>query len=178
LKIVASFMIGTKKLYQFAHNNPMIEMLDIGYVNDVHVIRQNPKVAAINCALEIDLTGQICADSIGSKMYSGVGGQMDFLRGASLSEGGKPVIAMSSTTAKGETKIVSFLKTGAGVVTTRANAHYVVTEYGIADLYGKNLSDRAKALINIAHPLHREKLSESLFDMKKSKTEVPTLIHA
>lgn len=169
-------MIGTKKLYGFAHNNPMIEMLDIGYVNDVHIIRQNPKVIAINCALEIDLTGQICADSIGSKMYSGVGGQMDFMRGASLSEGGKPIIAMPSITAKGESKIVSFLKTGAGVVTTRANAHYVVTEYGIAYLYGKNLTERAKALINIAHPMHREKLSETVFEMKKSGTGIPALI--
>ena len=177
LKIVSSFMIGTKKLYEFANNNPMIEMLDIGYVNDVHIIRQNPKVAAINCALEIDLTGQICADSIGAKMYSGVGGQMDFMRGASLSEGGKPVIAMPSLTSKGESKIVSFLKTGAGVVTTRANVHYVVTEYGIAYLYGKNLAERAKALINIAHPMHREQLSEAFFEIKKSNTGIPELIH-
>jgi acyl-CoA hydrolase len=176
-KIVSSFMIGTKKLYEFVNNNPMIEMLDIGYVNDVHVIRQNPKVAAINCALEIDLTGQICADSIGSKMFSGVGGQMDFMRGASLSEGGKPVIAMPSLTAKGESKIVPFLKTGAGVVTTRANAHYVVTEYGIAYLYGKNLTERAKALINIAHPMHREKLSEDFFEIKKLSAGSPALIH-
>lgn len=167
-KIVSSFMIGTKKLYRFVNDNPMIEMLDIGYVNDVHIIRQNPKVVAINCALEIDLTGQICADSIGSKMYSGVGGQMDFMRGASLSEGGKPIIAMPSLTAKGESKIVPFLKTGAGVVTTRANVHYIVTEFGIAYLYGKNLTERAKALINIAHPMHREKLSEAAFELTPS----------
>ena len=171
-KIVSSFMVGTKKLYGFVNNNPMIEMLDIGYVNDVHIIRQNPKVVAINCALEIDLTGQVCADSIGFKMYSGVGGQMDFMRGASLSEGGKPIIAMPSLTSQGESKIVPFLKAGAGVVTTRANVHYIVTEYGIAYLYGKNLKERAKALIDIAHPLHREKLAETAFKMNKIHSEV------
>ena len=171
-KIVSSFMIGTEKLYRFVHENPIIEMLDIGYVNDVHVIRQNPKVVAINCAIEIDLTGQVCADSIGSRMYSGVGGQIDFMRGASLSEGGKPIIAIPSTTTKGVSKIVSFLKPGAGVVTTRANVHYIVTEYGIAYLYGKNLKERAKALIGIAHPDHREKLSEAAFFMEKSKSPV------
>jgi acyl-CoA hydrolase len=156
-------MIGSQNLYRFVNDNPIIEMLDIGYVNDVHIIRQNPKVVAINCAIEIDLTGQVCADSIGSKMYSGVGGQMDFMRGASLSEGGKPIIAIPSVTAKGESKIVPFLKTGAGVVTTRANVHYIVTEYGIAYLYGKNLKERAKALICIAHPDHREVLAEEVF---------------
>jgi 4-hydroxybutyrate CoA-transferase len=171
-KIVSSFMIGTEKLYRFVHENPVIEMLDIGYVNDVHVIRQNPKVVAINCAIEVDLTGQVCADSIGSKMYSGVGGQMDFMRGASLSEGGKPIIAIPSVTAKGVSKIVSFLKPGAGVVTTRANVHYVVTEYGIAYLYGKNLKERAKELVNIAHPAHRDKLSEAIFMMGKSNQAV------
>jgi 4-hydroxybutyrate CoA-transferase len=168
-KIVSSFMIGTKRLYQFVNDNPIIEMLDIGYVNDVHIIRQNPKVVAVNCALEIDLSGQVCADSIGSRMYSGVGGQMDFMRGASLSEGGKPIIAMPSVTASGESKIVPFLKTGAGVVTTRANVHYIVTEYGIAYLYGKNLTERARALIKIAHPMHRESLSEAAFFIDKSK---------
>ena len=157
-KIVSSFMLGTKRLYQFVHDNPLIEMLDIGYVNDTHVIRQNPKVTAINSALEVDITGQICADSIGPKMYSGVGGQMDFMRGASLSAGGKPIIALPSTTSKGESKIVSMLKPGAGVVTTRAHVHYVVTEYGIAYLHGKTLKERAKALIDIAHPMHREDL--------------------
>ncbi|HEV3225103.1 MAG TPA: acetyl-CoA hydrolase/transferase C-terminal domain-containing protein [Puia sp.] len=162
-KVVSSFMIGSQNLYRFVNDNPIIEMLDIGYVNDVHIIRQNPKVVAINCAIEIDLTGQVCADSIGSKMYSGVGGQMDFMRGASLSEGGKPIIAIPSVTAKGESKIVPFLKTGAGVVTTRANVHYIVTEYGIAYLYGKNLKERAKALICIAHPDHREVLAEEVF---------------
>ncbi len=171
-KIVSSFMIGTKKLYSFVNDNPMIEMLDISYVNDVHIIRQNPKVVAINCALEIDLTGQVCADSIGLKMYSGVGGQMDFMRGASLSEGGKPIIAMPSLTSKGESKIVPYLKTGAGVVTTRANVHYIVTEYGIAYLYGKNMKERAKALIDIAHPFHRDKLAEVAFNINKSHSRV------
>ena len=159
-KIVSSFMLGTKRLYEFAHDNPMIEMLDVAYVNDTHVIRQNPKVTAVNSAVEVDITGQVCADSIGTKLYSGVGGQMDFMRGASLSQGGKPIIAMPSTTARGESKIVATLKPGAGVVTTRAHVHYIVTEYGIASLYGKNLKDRATAMINIAHPDHREKLEK------------------
>jgi acyl-CoA hydrolase len=167
-KVVSSFMIGTKKLYQFVDDNPLIEMLDIGYVNEVHIIRQNPKMIAINSAIEIDLTGQVCADSIGLKMYSGVGGQMDFMRGASLSEGGKPIIALPSVTNRGESKIVPFLKAGAGVVTTRAHVHYIVTEFGIAYLYGKNLTERAKALINIAHPMHREKLAEAAWLVKKS----------
>lgn len=159
-KVVSSFLLGTKRLYDFVNNNPLIEMLDISYVNDVHVIRQNQKVTAINSALEIDITGQVCADSIGSKMYSGVGGQMDFMRGASASEGGKPIIAMPSVTARGESKIVPSLKPGAGVVTTRANVHYIVTEYGIANLHGKNLRERTKALINISHPSHRESLEK------------------
>jgi 4-hydroxybutyrate CoA-transferase len=167
-KVVSSFMIGTQKLYRFVHDNPLIEMLDIGYVNEVHIIRQNPKVIAINSAIEIDLSGQVCADSIGSKMYSGVGGQMDFMRGASLSEGGKPIIALPSVTAMGESKIVPFLKTGAGVVTTRAHVHYIVTEYGIAYLYGKNLIERAKALVDIAHPMHRDKLAEAAFLIRKN----------
>jgi 4-hydroxybutyrate CoA-transferase len=167
-KVVSSFLIGSQRLYRFVHDNPVVEMLDIGYVNEVHIIRQNPRVTAINSALEIDLSGQVCADSIGSKMYSGVGGQMDFMRGASLSEGGKPIIAMPSVTSRGESKIVPFLKSGAGVVTTRAHVHYIVTEYGIAYLYGKNLTERAKALIDIAHPAHREKLAEAAFLIKKN----------
>ena len=157
-KIVASFVMGTRKLYDFIDDNPEVAMLDVAYVNDTHVIRKNPKVTAINSAIEVDITGQVCADSIGTRMYSGVGGQMDFIRGASLSEGGKPIIALPSTTSRGESRIVPFLKTGAGVVTTRAHVHYIVTEYGIANLYGKNLTERAKALIEIAHPDHREKL--------------------
>ncbi|PWT77577.1 MAG: 4-hydroxybutyrate CoA-transferase [Bacteroidetes bacterium] len=171
-KIVSSFMLGTRRLYDFVHNNPIVEMLDIAYVNDTHVIRQNPKVTAINSAIEVDLTGQICADSIGPKIYSGVGGQMDFMRGASLSKGGKPIIAMPSTTTRGESKIVPILRPGAGVVTTRAHVQYVVTEYGIANLYGKSLQDRAKALIDIAHPAHKEKLSEAAFKLSKSTAVV------
>lgn len=162
-KIVGSFAMGTDTLYRFLNDNPMVAMLDAGYVNDTDVIRRNPKVTAINSALEIDLTGQVCADSIGDKIYSGVGGQMDFIRGASLSEGGKPIIAMCSSTPGGISKIVSRLKPGAGVVTTRAHVHYVVTEYGVADLYGKNLEQRARSLIQIAHPEHRETLEREAY---------------
>ncbi|MDX2360179.1 MAG: acetyl-CoA hydrolase/transferase C-terminal domain-containing protein [Crocinitomicaceae bacterium] len=159
--IVSSFVVGSKKLYDFIDDNPMVQMLDFGYVNNVAVIQKNPKVVAINSAIEIDITGQVCADSIGSKIYSGVGGQMDFIRGASLSEGGKPIIALTSTTKSGISKIVPFLKQGAGVVTTRAHVHYVVTEYGVANLYGKTIEERVKLLIDIAHPAHREQLHES-----------------
>lgn len=157
-KIVSGFAMGTRRLYDFIDDNPQVAMLDIGYVNDTAVIRRNPKVTAINSAIEVDLTGQICADSIGTRQYSGVGGQMDFIRGASLSEGGKPIIALPSATIRGESKIVPFLKPGAGVVTTRAHVHYIVTEYGVANLYGKNLRQRAAELIKIAHPEHREML--------------------
>lgn len=160
-KIVGSFAMGTEKLYRFIHDNPMVSMLDAGYVNDADVIRKNPKVTAINSAIEIDLTGQVCADSIGHHIYSGVGGQMDFMRGAALSEGGKPIIAMTSLSSSGVSKITSRLKPGAGVVTTRAHIRYVVTEYGIADLYGKSLEQRAKALIAIAHPSVRESLEKA-----------------
>lgn len=163
-KIVAGFVMGTKKLYDFVDDNPQVLMLDIEYVNDTSVIRRNPKVTAINSAIEIDLTGQICADSIGTRQYSGVGGQMDFIRGASLSQGGKPIIALPSVTSRGESKIVPFLKQGAGVVTTRAHVHYIVTEYGVANLYGKNLRQRAGELIKIAHPDHRESLERDAFE--------------
>lgn len=159
--LVSGFMIGTRKLYDFVDDNPMIRMLDIQYVNDTAVIRKMPKMTSINSAIEVDLTGQVCADSIGTMMYSGVGGQMDFIRGASLSPGGKPIIALPSTTSKGRSKITPILQPGAGVVTTRAHVHYIVTEYGVADLYGKNLKQRAQALINIAHPDHREELSRA-----------------
>jgi len=159
-KIVSGFVMGSQRLYNFVDDNPQVVMLDIGYVNDTSVIRRNPKVTAINSAIEVDLTGQVCADSIGTLEYSGVGGQMDFIRGASLSEGGKPIIALPSVTSKGESRITPYLKTGAGVVTTRANVHYVVTEHGVAHLYGKNLRQRAKELIKIAHPNHREALEE------------------
>ena len=157
-KIVAGFAMGTRKLYDFLDDNPLVAMLDIAYVNDTAVIRRNPKVTAINSAIEVDLTGQVCADSIGTYQFSGVGGQMDFVRGASLSEGGKPIIALPSNLSRGGSRIVATLKPGAGVVTTRAHVHYVATEFGVTNLYGKNLRERAKSLIGIAHPDHREEL--------------------
>ncbi|MGE3577540.1 MAG: acetyl-CoA hydrolase/transferase family protein [Vicinamibacterales bacterium] len=160
-RVVTSFAVGTRELYDLFDDNPDFAFLDVQYVNDSSVIAKNPKVVAINSAIEIDLTGQVCADSIGTFQYSGVGGQMDFLRGAALSEGGKPIIAMASMTAKGASKIVPFLKPGAGVVTTRAHVHWVVTEFGTAYLYGKNLRQRAEALIAIAHPEHREGLARA-----------------
>lgn len=157
-KTVTSFAVGTRKLYNYIDDNPSFAFLDIDYVNDPHVIRRNPKVIGINSAIEVDITGQVCADSIGEFQYSGIGGQMDFMRGAALSEGGKPIIALTSRTAKGIPRIVPTLKQGAGVVTTRGHVHYVATEYGIAFLFGKNLRQRARALINIAHPDDRENL--------------------
>lgn len=157
-KIVSSFCLGSRKVYDFIDNNPLVNMMDAAYTNDTHIIRQNPKVIAINSAIEVDLTGQVCADSIGSRIYSGIGGQMDFIRGASLSLGGKPIIALPSKTAKGESKIAKFLHEGAGVTTTRAHVHYIVTEYGVAYLHGKTLEERAKALIKIAAPEFREDL--------------------
>jgi 4-hydroxybutyrate CoA-transferase len=160
-RMVAGFVMGTRRLYDFIDDNPQVLMLDIGYVNDTAVIRRNPKVTAVNSAIEIDLTGQVCADSIGMRQYSGVGGQMDFIRGASLSEGGKPIIALPSTTKRGESKIAPFLKQGAGVTSTRAHVHYIVTEFGVANLYGKNLRQRAAELITIAHPDHRETLERA-----------------
>ncbi|MGK7396968.1 MAG: acetyl-CoA hydrolase/transferase family protein [Candidatus Cyclobacteriaceae bacterium M3_2C_046] len=161
---VSSFTMGSKKVFDFIHDNPKVLMKDVSYVNDVATIRQNPKVTAINSAIEIDLTGQVCADSIGTRQYSGVGGQIDFMRGASYSKGGKPIIAIPSVTHRGLSKIVPVLKPGAGVVTTRANVHYVVTEYGVAYLYGRSLKQRARALINVAHPDHREDLSKAAYD--------------
>jgi len=163
-KIVTSFLLGSRKLYDFVDDNPSVVALSIDYVNDTSVIRTNPKVTAINSAIEVDVTGQVCSDSIGTYHYSGVGGQMDFMRGAALSEGGKPIIALPSVTFTGISRISSFLKEGAGVVTTRAHAHYIVTEYGIAYLYGKNMRQRAKALIEIAHPNHREGLERAAFE--------------
>jgi acyl-CoA hydrolase len=167
-KTVTSFLLGSRKLYDFVDDNPAIIALSIDYVNDTAVIRTNPKVTAINSAIEVDITGQICSDSIGTYHYSGVGGQMDFVRGASLSEGGKPIIALPSSTLKGISRIVPSLKPGAGVVTTRGHAHYIVTEYGVAYLYGKNMRQRAKALIEIAHPNQREMLERSAFERFKS----------
>lgn len=161
-KIVSGFVMGTRKTYDFVNGNPMVRLRDIAYVNDTSVIRQNPKVTAINSCIEVDLTGQIVSDSIGTRIYSGVGGQLDFMRGAALSEGGKPIIALPSCTSKGESRIVPFIKQGGGVVTTRAQAHYVVTEFGIAYLYGKTLRQRAAALAEIAHPQHRDGLYEAI----------------
>jgi acyl-CoA hydrolase len=144
-------------------------MKEAAYTNDTAIIRRNPKVTAINSAIEIDLTGQVCADTIGKLQFSGVGGQMDFIRGASLSEGGKAIIAMPSVTSKGISKISSFLNEGAGVTTTRAHVHYIITEYGVVNLYGKNLKQRAEALISIAHPDHRENLEKAAFERFRSK---------
>ncbi|EPR70541.1 acetyl-CoA hydrolase/transferase family protein [Cyclobacterium qasimii] len=163
-KIVTSFVIGTKKLYDCIHDNPAFSFHEAAYVNDTAVIRRNPKVISINSCVEIDLTGQVCADSIGSYQYSGVGGQMDFIRGAALSDDGKPIMALRATTNKGQSKIVPFLKQGAGVVTTRAHVHYVVTEYGVAYLYGKNLCQRAHELKKIAAPEHQEELDRAIFE--------------
>ncbi|MDY0780971.1 acetyl-CoA hydrolase/transferase family protein [Tenacibaculum sp. IB213877] len=163
-KIVTCFAMGTQKLYDFVDDNPIVHFKEAGYTNDTAIIRQNPKVTAINSAIEIDLTGQVCADTIGKYQYSGVGGQMDFIRGASLSEKGKPIIAMPSVTANGISKITPFLKQGAGVTTTRAHVHYVATEYGVVNLFGKSLEQRAKALISIAHPDHREVLEKAAFE--------------
>jgi acyl-CoA hydrolase len=166
-KIVTGFALGSRKLYDYIDDNPGFTFLDIGYVNDPHVIKRNNQVVAINSAIEVDITGQVVSDSIGTFQYSGVGGQMDFLRGAALSQGGKPIIALSSRTKKGQPRIVSFIKEGAGVVATRAHAHYIVTEYGVAYLYGKNLKQRAKALVNIAHPDDREMLEKACWERFK-----------
>lgn len=160
-KIIAGFCLGTKKLYNFIDNNPIIEFHPQEYVNDPFVIAQNNDMVAINSAIEIDLTGQVCADTIGTKFYSGIGGQVDFIRGAARSEGGKPIIALPSTTKDLKfSRIVPMLKSGAGVVTSRGDVHYVVTEYGIANLFGKSVQERARALIEIAHPLFRDELTE------------------
>ncbi|NTW62592.1 MAG: acetyl-CoA hydrolase/transferase family protein [Chlorobiaceae bacterium] len=168
--IVASFIVGTRRLYDFVNDNPLVEMLGSNVVNDTSEIRKNPKVTAINSALEIDMSGQVCADSIGQKYFSGVGGQMDFIRGAALSEGGKPIIALPSTTRKGESRIVPQLKPGAGVVTTRAHVQYVVTEYGIVNLHGKNLRQRALSLAGIAHPDFREEICRHAYNMYGPKS--------
>lgn len=164
-RVLATFLIGSKRLYEFVNDNPFIEMKESSMVNDTARIRKNPNMVAINSAIEVDLTGQVCADSIGPRMYSGVGGQMDFIRGASLSPGGKAIIALPSITKKGESRIVPFLKQGAGVVTTRAHIHYVITEYGIADLYGKTLKQRADELVKIAHPSHRERIDKEYYEL-------------
>lgn len=159
-KTVSSFLVGSRKLYNFVDDNPSVAQLDSAFVNRPEVIAANPKVVAINSAVEVDLTGQVCADSIGPRIISGVGGQMDFIRGATQSVGGKAIIALTSRTHQGVSRIVPALRTGAGVVTTRAHVHYIVTEYGVADLWGKPLRERAKALLAIAHPEDRQKIEE------------------
>jgi len=163
-KIVASFLMGSKALYDFIDDNPMVAMMDVAHTNGIHVIRKNKKVTAINSALSIDLTGQVCADSIGTTFYSGVGGQIDFIRGAGHSEGGKPIIAMPSVTSKGISKISPTLMEGAGVVTTRSNMHWFVTEFGKVNLYGQTLQERARRIISVAHPDHRESLEKAAFE--------------
>ena len=167
-RALATFLMGSKRLYDFVNDNPFIEMKESSFVNDTAKIRKNNRMVAINSAIEVDLTGQVCADSIGAKMYSGVGGQMDFIRGASLSEGGKAIIALPSITKRGESRIVPYLKQGAGVVTTRAHVHYIITENGIADLYGKTLKQRANEMVKIAHPLHQEAIEKAYFEFKNN----------
>jgi len=158
-KIIVTFILGSRELYSYVHNNPEFECHPVQYTNHPFVISQNEKMVAINSAIEVDLTGQVCSDSIGPRIYSGFGGQVDFIRGAAHAEGGKPIIAIPATARGGEeSRITAFLKKGAGVVTSRGDVHYVVTEFGIAYLHGKNLKERAKALIEIAHPDFREEL--------------------
>ncbi|MBK9373043.1 MAG: acetyl-CoA hydrolase/transferase family protein [Holophagales bacterium] len=169
-KMVAGFLIGSKKLYDFVDNNPVVEMRPTEYVNDPYIIRQNDKMVAINSAIEVDLTGQVCADSIGPRLYSGVGGQLDFIRGAARSRGGKPIIGLPSSGDGKDgtrfTRIVSMLKPGAGVVTPRYDVHYVVTEYGVANLYGRTIRQRAKALIDVAHPDFRAELERKAIELR------------
>lgn len=166
-KVVCTFILGTKKLYEFVNDNPVFEIHPVDYVNDPFVISQNENMVAVNSAIEVDLTGQVCSDSIGTYIYSGFGGQLDFIRGAGRAKNGKPIIALPSTAKNGEvSRIVPYLKKGAGVVTTRADVHYVVTEYGVAHLWGKPLKERAKALIEIAHPKFREELEKEAWERK------------
>jgi len=164
-RALTTFLIGSKRLYDYVDDNPFVEMRASNYTNNTAYIKQNPRMVAINSAIEVDVTGQVCADSIGPNMYSGVGGQMDFIRGASLSKEGKAIIALPSVTRKGISRIVPTLKQGAGVITTRSHVHYVVTEYGIANLFGKTIKQRVKALVDIAHPDHREAIDRSYFEL-------------
>lgn len=171
-KIVASFVMGSQRLYDYIDNNPLFSLNPTEYVNDSFTIARQNKMVAINVALEVDLTGQVCADSIGNQFYSGIGGQVDFNRGAARSEGGKPIIALHSTTTDGKSRIVSMLTPGAGVVTTRGSVHYVVTEYGVAYLHGKSIQERALALISIAHPDYREQLLKDAIEYKYVRAEM------
>lgn len=163
-KMVSTFLMGSQKVYDFIDDNPAVLMMDVGYTNDPFIISKNDRVTAINSALQVDITGQVCADSLGTKHYSGVGGQIDFIYGASLSKGGKAIIAMPAVTTKGQSKIAAVLNPGAGVVTTRAHMHYFVTEFGAVDLYGKTLQERARLIISVAAPEHREELDKAAFD--------------
>jgi acyl-CoA hydrolase len=168
-KVVTTFVMGSRNLYDYVNNNPLFEVHPCDYTNNPFIIAQNEKMVAINSSIEVDISGQVCSDSIGTKIYSGFGGQVDFIRGAAYSKGGKPIIALPSTTKNGEfSKIVPRLRTGAGVVTTRADVHYVVTEYGVASLHGKNIHQRAEALITIAHPKFRSELENYLRTMHRA----------
>lgn len=160
-KVIATFLLGSERLYEYSHNNPLFELHQVDYTNDPFVVARNDNMVSINSALEVDLTGQVCSDSIGYSIYSGFGGQVDFTRGAARAKGGKPIIALSSTAKNGQlSRIVPHLNEGAGVVTSRGDVHYVVTEYGIAYLHGRSLQERAKAMISIAHPNFREELEK------------------
>ncbi|MDR0789924.1 MAG: 4-hydroxybutyrate CoA-transferase [Bacteroidales bacterium] len=163
-KIVSTFAMGSQHLYDFMDNNPQVEMKDVNYTNNPFNIMRQPKMTAINSALQIDITGQVCSDSLGTKFYSGTGGQIDFIYGATHSKGGKPIIAMPSVTHKGISKIANTLTPGSGVVTTRYHIHWLVTEYGAVDLYGKNMQERARMIISVAHPDHREELERAAFE--------------
>jgi acyl-CoA hydrolase len=166
-KVIATFSLGSHRLYDYLDNNPLFEFHPTDYTNDPFVVAQNENMVAVNSALEVDLTGQVCADSIGTRIYSGFGGQVDFIRGAARAKGGRPIIALPATAQSGRmSRIVPMLKQGAGVVTTRADVHYVVTEYGVAYLHGKNLRERAEALIRVAHPDFREELARAARERK------------
>lgn len=170
-KIVTTFVLGTRKVYDFVDDNAFVAFHDVSWVNDTAVIRKNPKVVAINSAIQIDLTGQVCADSLGTLQYSGIGGQMDFMRGAALSQGGKPIIALPSQTTKGVSRIAPLLNSGAGVVTTRGHVHWVVTEHGAVNLYGKGLQERARLLTSIAAPEHRDMLDRAYAERFERRAE-------
>jgi 4-hydroxybutyrate CoA-transferase len=165
-KLVATFLVGSQELFDFVDNNPNVEMRDVAYTNDPHIVRQQKKMTSINSAIEVDMTGQVCADSIGTRVYSGFGGQVDFVRGAELSEGGKAIIALHSRTPNGKAKIVPCLQSGAGVITTRAHVDYIVTEYGISSLRGKTIGERARQLRDIAHPDDREAIDKAIWEQK------------
>ncbi len=172
-KVIGTFALGSHQLYEYLDNNPLFEFHPCNYTNDPFIVAQNKNIVAVNSAIEVDLTGQVCSDSMGIRIYSGFGGQLDFIRGAAHAKGGKPVIAMPSTAKGGKlSRIAPVLKTGAGVVTTRADVHYVVTEYGVAYLHGKNLRERAEALVRIAHPDFREELAQAARERKLLRTHL------